>query len=325
MLRSLLRYPSPGLPNDLRTGHAEIDALLTKLDAALIGSAKVRRHTVIEVRDDLLESLQRARDAGGDERAAVDDAVSALGSIDTIASEQRAARAALFRKVSFGTGLAFATLMLGVQLMMSELLNTRWPVLAGIFVFHALFFGLWMGYFAAYVIGKAEPSGKDNAEAGAFLIHYPSSSKTMSWGLAIFFTLLACGIGIGLAGIGPFGTWPPLPILLLVLLDIKLVITAIATAMFSAHADADRLTLRGPFGQQRLPRDGVRAVQAMGIAFRLLWIGSGMVYRVTWQDVSGRSRISYLSINQELVHGDRLLAWLETAVAANSAHACAKA
>jgi hypothetical protein len=315
MLRSLLRYPSPGLPNDLRTGHAEIDALLTKLDAALIGSAKVRRHTVIEVRDDLLEALQRARDAGGDERAAVDDAVSALGSIDTIAGEQRAARAALFRKVSFGTGLAFASLMLGIQLMMSELLNTRWPMLVGMFALHALFFGLWMGYFAAYVIGKAEPSKKDSAEGGAFLVYYPASSQALSWVLAAVFAWMGLTMGLGIVGMSIFTTMSPLPLAVLMLLCIKIVITAIAAALFRARVDTETVCLQGLFGTRRIARDQIQSVQVMGLGFRLLWPAFGQTHRIVWQDQSGAGHTSHISISQDMIHGDRMLAWLEMAAA----------
>ncbi len=319
MLRSLLRYPSPGLPNDLRTGHAEIDALLTKLDAALIGSAKVRRQTVIEVRDDLLESLQRARDAGGDERAAVDDAVSALGSIDTIASEQRAARAALFRKVSFGSGLASAILMLGLQLTMwSEHSNTRWPILVGMFVLYALFMGLLMGYFAAYVIGKAEPSRKDSAEGGAFLVYYSASMQAVWWLLAANCAWMVFAMGLlGIFWTSIVTTMSPLYLPLLMLLCIKIVITAVAAALFRARVDTETISLQGLFGTRCIARNQIQSVQVMGLGFRLLWPDFGQTHRIVWQDESGVGRTSHISITQEMIHGDRMLAWLETAAAAH--------
>jgi hypothetical protein len=318
MLRALLRYPSPTFPDDLRTHNAEIDALLTSLDKALIGSAKVRRQTLIEVRDDLLEALERARDAGVDERAAVGDAISALGSIDAIASEQRSARAAMFRKTAIATGLTFATLMLGMQLMLSGVLTTRWPVLVGMFVFHALFFGLWMGYFAAYVIGKAEPSRKDSTHSGAFLVYYPPSSQAMSWALAIVFASMALGMVLGLVGISVFTSWSPLFLVVMLLLNIKIVLSALATAMFRACVEGETLRLQGLFGVQYIVRDRIRGVQKKGLAFRLLWFGAGEIHRIVWEDNSGVRRNSHVSINQELVHGDRLLAWLEAAAARNA-------
>ncbi len=317
MLRSLLRYPSPGFPDDLRTGSAQIDALLINLDAALIGSAKVRRHTVIEVRDDLLEALQRARDAGENERDGVDDAISALGSIETIASEQRASRAALFRKTSFGTGLAFASMMLGLQLMMSGLLNTRWPMLAGMFVFHALFFGLWMGYFAAYVFGKAEPSMKDSAEGGAFLVYYPTTSQALSWILAVVFTWMGLTMGLGIFGVSIFTTISPLPLAVLMLLCIKIVITAISAALFRARVDTETIRLQGLFGTRRIARDQIHSLQTMGLGFRLLWPSFGQTHRIVWRDKRGVRRTSHVSISQDMIHGERMLAWLEIAAAAH--------
>jgi hypothetical protein len=299
MLRSLLRYPSPGFPDDLRTGSAQIDALLINLDAALIGSAKVRRHTVIEVRDDLLEALQRARDAGENERDGVDDAIS------------------LFRKTSFGTGLAFASMMLGLQLMMSGLLNTRWPMLAGMFVFHALFFGLWMGYFAAYVFGKAEPSMKDSAEGGAFLVYYPTTSQALSWILAVVFTWMGLTMGLGIFGVSIFTTISPLPLAVLMLLCIKIVITAISAALFRARVDTETIRLQGLFGTRRIARDQIHSLQTMGLGFRLLWPSFGQTHRIVWRDKRGVRRTSHVSISQDMIHGERMLAWLEIAAAAH--------
>jgi hypothetical protein len=317
MLRSLLRYPSPGFPDDLRTGNAQIDALLVSLDAALIGSAKVRRHTIIEVRDDLLESLQRARDVGDNECDALDHAVSAVGPIETIASEQRAARAALFRKASFGTGLAFASMMLGLQVMMSELLNTRWPMLAGMFVFHAVFFGLWMGYFAAYVFGKAEPSMKDSAEGGAFLVYYPATSQALSWLMAVVSAWMGLTMGMGIVGMSIFTSMSPLPLAVLMLLSIKIVVTAIAAALFRARVDTETIRLHGLFGTRRIARHQIHSLQTMGLGFRLLWPSFGQTHRIVWQDEDGVRRTSHVSISQDMIHGDRMLAWLEIAAAAH--------
>ena len=174
-----LRFPTPGFPADLATGDARIDAHLVALDAALVGAAAVRRQTVIEARDFLLEARDHARDAGRDEAIAVNEAIAALGPIEAIAREQRAGRAALFRRAVLGMGLGYATLML-LSLLRTGLAAADWLPLAGAFAAHAGFFGVPMGYLVAYVFKRAEPSAKDAPGPGAFLVHFAPTSITLS-------------------------------------------------------------------------------------------------------------------------------------------------
>jgi hypothetical protein len=323
MLHSLLRYPSPGFPADLRTGHDRIDNVLTRLDGLLVGSAKVRRQTVIEVRDDLLEARERAGDVGADGRTALDDAIASLGPVEAIAQEQHAARAALFRRLFLQTGATFASLMLGFQLMfkLGGVSQISWLLLAGMFVFHFVFFGLSMGYVGAYAFGKSEPGPKDSAGTGAFVVYYPPLSQALSWLLAAVFASMGVSLGLGMIGMSAFTTFSPLPSAVMILLCVKLVIAAISAALFRARVDSQVLNLQSMFRKQRIGRDRVQSVQAMGLGFRLLWpTAFGETYRIIWRDESGISRRTHVSISQDMVHGDRLVAWLELSVAAREAN-----
>ena len=323
MLHSLLRYPSPGFPADLRTGHDRIDNVLTRLDGLLVGSAKVRRQTVIEVRDDLLEARERAGDVGADGRTALDDAIASLGPVEAIAQEQHAARAALFRRLFLQTGATFASLMLGFQLMfkLGGVSQISWLLLAGMFVFHFVFFGLSMGYVGAYAFGKSEPGPKDSAGTGAFVVYYPPLSQALSWLLAAVFASMGVSLGLGMIGMSAFTTFSPLPSAVMILLCVKLVIAAISAALFCARVDSQVLNLQSMFRKQRIGRDRVQSVQAMGLGFRLLWpTAFGETYRIIWRDESGISRRTHVSISQDMVHGDRLVAWLELSVAAREAN-----
>ena len=51
---------------------------------------------------------------------------------------------------------------------------------------------------------------------------------------------------------------------------------------------------------------------------QLLIPALGLSHWIEWQDDSGRARRTCVSIAQDLVHGDRLIAWLESAARANT-------
>ncbi len=317
MTRSL-RFPTPGFPTDLATGDARIDAHLVALDAALVGAAAVRRQTVMEARDFLLEARDHARDAGRDDAAAVEDAIAALGPIEAIAREQRAGRLALFRRAMLGMGLGYAGLMLLFSLLRTGLAGADWIALAGAFAVHAGLFGITMGYLVAYVFKRAEPSAKDAPAAGTFLVHFAPTSITLSWGLAVAFGLSAALLIAGLAGVGLFSTWAPAATIGLLLLNLRLIVGALRAARFRARVDDESLRIDGLFGHARIPRAAITGTSRASIPMQLLIPAMGLSHWIEWQDAEGRTRRTCVSISQELVHGDRLIAWLESAARANT-------
>lgn len=316
---SLLRFPSPGFPTDLATGDARIDAHLLALDTALVGAASVRRQAVMEARDFLLEMRDHAREAGRDDATAVDEAIAALGPIEAIAREQRASRLAIFHRMMLGMGLGYATLMLLFSLLRTGLAAADWLPLAGAFAAHAGFFGVPMGYLVAYVFKRAEPAAKDATSAEGFLVHFAPTSIKLSWGLAAAFGLCAALLAAGLAGIGPFATWTPALAIALLLLDLRLTIGALRAARFRARVDAEALQIDGLFGHAHIPRAAVTGTRRAAIPMQLLIPAMGLSHWIEWRDSNGRARHTCVSIAQDLVHGDRLIAWLESAARDNTA------
>ncbi|MBL8262328.1 MAG: hypothetical protein JNM58_07880 [Xanthomonadaceae bacterium] len=315
---SLLRFPSSGFPADLATGDTRIDAHLIALDAALVGAASVRRQTVLEARDFLLEMRDHACDAGRDHAVAVDDAIAALGPIEAIAREQRASRLAIFHRTMLGMGLGYATLMLLFSLLRTGLAAAEWLPLAGTFAAHTGFFGVPMGYLVAYVFKRAEPAAKDAPMPGGFLVHYAPTSIKLSWGLALAFGLSALLLIAGLAGIGLFSTWAPAATIGLLLLNLRLIVGALRAARFRARVDDDSLRIDGLFGHAHIPRAAITGAARASLPMQLLIPALGLSHWIEWQDADGRARRTCVSISQELVHGDRLVAWLEAAAHANT-------
>ncbi len=176
MTSSLLRPPSPRFPADVAAGDARIDDYLIRLDAALAGSAAVRRQTLLEARDFLLEA------GAGTSDAALRSAIDAFGPVEQIAGEQRRERRRLLFSTAWRAGPAFAVLMLAMTLIDKGLDDLHWGVHAGVFIFHTLFFGGCMGYYVAYLMPKSMPTAADAKGPGRFAVRYPASSRRISAG-----------------------------------------------------------------------------------------------------------------------------------------------
>lgn len=325
MLASLLRLPSPNLPADLLTGDARLDSHLRALDAALAGAASVRRHTVMEARDFLLEARDHARAEGLSAEAAANRAIEALGEITAIAAEQRARLASLFWKAGLAMGVSYATLMLGFSLLGGGAASSSPTTLAIVFALQALFFGGVMGYFTAYVFQRAEPRAADSDGPGHFRVAYTLTGIRISYALVIAFTLSAAIVGAGLFGVGPFADASPWWMVALLLVNLRVVLTALRGAWFRGEVQDDRVTLDGLGGHTTIARSAITAVRRDPPLMQLLIPGFGLSWCITWQDGDGRTRRTRASISNDLVHGDRLVAWLEDAARANAPRRAATA
>ena len=313
MLSFMLRLPSPAFPAEIRTGNARIDAYLEALDHALVGAVNIRKQTLLEARDFLTESLTHARDAGSDEDAALREAVAGFGDIKDVAREQRAARRKMFWSLAWRMGLAFASLMLAMQLLDRGLSGISWQMLAGSFVFLAVFFGGSMGYFGAYLSPKSMPTSQDASGSDAFTVRYKRMSVIMCWGLLLALGAIEALVAAGLAGFGPLRDWSTPVAIFLLTINLKTMMAAAASLRFKAEVHCDRVVLSGLGGQVQILREQVVSLTVPGMLIQLVWPGFGKAHRLTWRDASGRLRSRSLSCNQELVHGDRLMAWLESA------------
>lgn len=317
MLASLLRLPSPALPTDLLTGDGRLDSHLRALDAALAGAASVRRHTVMEARDFLLEARDHACAEGLSGEAAANRAIEALGEISAIASEQRARLASLFWKAGLAMGVSYATLMLVFSLLGGGA-SASLTTVAIVFVLQALFFGGVMGYFAAYVFQRAEPRAADSDGPGHFRVALTLTGIRLSYALVVAFTLSAAVVGAGLFGIGPFMGASPWWMVALLLVNLRVVLTALRGAWFRGEVQGDRVTLDGLGGRATIARSAITAFRRDPPLMQLLVPGFGLSWCITWRAEDGRTRRKRVSISNDLVHGDRLAAWLEDAARANA-------
>jgi hypothetical protein len=325
MLHTLLRLPSPGFPEDMLTGDAGIDAYLTTIDSVLAGSAAVRRRTLLEARDYLTEALARARadrtdenvDESIDESAALRIAIEEFGDAEQIAREQRRTCAASFRTLAWRTGLAFATLMLIFSLLGLGEQAMTWPMLAFGFVFNAVFFGFFMAFSFVYLFPQPMPAAQDAQGPGRFAVHYTRMSIRMAWGLAIVFGAMQILLVYGLTGRGLFGDWSSTVLILMLLLNTKTVLAAIDAVLFRARVEADTLHLGGLGGRAKIGRGQIVSVVVPGRLFQLIWPSYANLRRLCWRDDAGRLHRRHLSLNRDLVHGDRLMAWLEDAAREN--------
>ncbi len=321
MLHTLLRLPSPRFPTDMRTGDARIDAYLETLDSALAGSAAVRRRTLLEARDYLLEALERARTDRGDENTALSGAIEDFGRAEHIARDQRRVCAASFWKLGWRMGLAFAAMMLIFSLLGLGKLTMTWQMLTFAFVFNALFFGTFVAFFFVYVFPQPMPTPQDASGPGRFAVHYPRLSIRMAWCLVIVFGAMQILLACSLIGRGLFGEWPLPIVILMLLLNAKTILAAIDALFFQAHIEADTLHLGGLGGRANIKREQIVSVITPGLLFQLLWPTYANIRRMTWRDDAGRTHRRHISLNRELIHGDRLMAWLEGAACENASPA----
>lgn len=319
MLHRLLRLPSPGFPEDMRTGDARIDAYLERLDQMLVGASAVRRHTLLEAKDYLAEALERARIDGADNDIALRGAIEDFGQAEDIGHEQRRGRAAMFWRIALPTGLTFATLMLLFSLLGVGATVSGWQVLASVFVFSAVFFGLGMGFFGAYLVAQPMPARQDLSDPAGFVVHYPPLSIRMAWGLVLVFGAMQVMLAAGLVGKGPTSDWPTAGAILMLLINLKTMLAAIDALLFEAKVDVDTLRLTGLGGRATISRGQIVSVTTPGIAFQLFWPLYPKMHRLSWRDDAGKIHRRHVSFNRDLVQADRLLVWIETASSQNAA------
>ncbi len=307
--------PKTRLPTDLLTGDARIDDHLAQLDRALVGTARVRRPVVQELCDFLLDARQSALQEGRDADAAVTEAIAAAGSIDDIARDQRAAKRREFLWAALLTGLGYGLLM-----MLYGWLDDK-PISAlrmlGEFVVLGVLFGSFMGALTAYCWSPSVVAADTPPPDGAFHVHLSPYSRRWTYLVLAMFAVLVVACVASLTGRGP-GAPAAWSVVVLVLLT-NSVVSFLRTLRFDATVSADRAILEGLSGRHDISRAQVMRLKKVGMPRRLLHMPiMGDIHDLIWRDAAGEAHRIMLPLTPEVVHGDRLLSWLESAAEDNA-------
>ena len=321
MLHTLLRLPSPRFPADMRTGDARVDRYLETLDSALAGSASVRKQTLFEARDYLTEALERARASNTDENAALRSAIEEFGQAEQIAGEQRRTCAAKFRTMVWWMGLPFAAMMLVLSLLGVPGGASSWSTLAINFVFDAVFIGVWIAYFMVYMVPNALPTLQDTVGQKGFSVHCTVLTVRLAWGLMIVIGTMQVLLAGGMIGRGFFSGWPLSIMILMLVSNVAILLVMSEALLFRATVQADALRLRGLGGRVEIKRRQIVSVDRPRLVSQLSSPTNAHLHCLVWRDDAGKTRSRYVSLGHGLVHGDRLMAWLEGAARENAAPA----
>jgi hypothetical protein len=192
---SLLRRPGATVSSDQMTGDIILDDFLTNLDAAFIGSRKVRVLYVAEAKDHLLEARQLLAEQGKETEAASKAAVLNFGDAREHAQSQRRLVWARFWQTVMTAGPFYGVFMFAWMLIYIREVNV---IVASISTAIAgVLFGITMGWFIAFVHPqKLLPSM--SAKGNKFICAYSSKMRTMNYAFMAF--IAACVLmGIGTA------------------------------------------------------------------------------------------------------------------------------
>lgn len=316
----LLRLPQLNLPNDMKTGHRAIDVVLVQLDRQLIGTPAVRRLTLNEVREHLLESHRAHQAAGLDQASAASRAVREFGAPSELASNQRAARLNLWKRVGFSTGLTFATIMLVFESLAG--ITSEFGAANAIvsFLFHGVFFGTLMGAWLALASVPAMPQARTAIEHGHYRVETPTRSRrTFTIGLMVVMLGLSALFALGLFGFGPMASLWPGGNVLMFLLASGNAIGAASSGWQKLDVSPAGLAYSNLLRREQIEWAAIESVQSrFNPLFHLLPM-MGCPHRIIWRDRNSRQRRLLVVLNHEMTHADRLQADLERVAEASSA------
>jgi len=317
---SVLKSASPSLPADLRTGDPAIDRYLSQIDAHLIGTRSIRRMTLVEARDFVIDASIDAPDRG----AAILAATGEFGSPEDIGSTQRRERHGVLLKIALTAGPAFALLMLLAQVLGLPAPG-EWGTRAIVFVVNMLAFGLGMGAIFAYTVGTPAPSKTTPAAAAGedgFVATYLGSSRMLCRILIAVFGTMQLLLLLGLFGADPTGifnawAWPLTALLLFV--NLKNLGAPLHALRFRAEATPGALRIHRLTGPLLLQRQQIVTVARPAYLRQVFSTLYGQQRRIGWRADDGSLRHVTVSLTHDVINGGRLLAWLEAAADENAA------
>ena len=313
MIRTLLRLPSPKWENELATGIESVDAYLRRIDSGLVGAKSVRRLTLLEAKDFLLEAAEHA--STEQQEQAIDAATKTFGDPDDLARHQRSERYRMFRRSALSFGLSFAVLMFIINYFGGLMTEASWFGIIGMFVFHAVFFGTFMGLWMTFCFAQSLPvSDQATEQADAFVVFYPRSSIVAAWLLIVGFSIYSLMAILGFAGIGLFGAGNVFFNLMLLALGLWLVITAAACLCFKIHVTESDFVIQSWRGLTRISFNQVSSFTQASEWYMVFALVMGRAFRLQWLDEKGREKSMIVGLNGELKNADRFQALLDQAL-----------
>jgi hypothetical protein len=321
-LLRLTRFPKSAFPTDMVSEDPTIDAFLISLDTQLAGSAGVRRTTLEEASDHLLEQKAQLVASGLSQQVASQQAVDMFGEIEAYATEQRKERYQLFVKMFFRFGLIFATLMTAFTLMSdsfwtegASVISTilkELPMLLSLFVFYTCFYGLCMSYWYSFAFTPAKPVRSKNQEHTDVLEVY---SEKGSKSAAVFLIVLMGSIAIvsllGIFGVGIMASNGIILNGILCVIGGQMVIGS-KVAWTRYELSPDILTIRSLTGIKSFKRSTILDLKEQATWRNLLSTSIGQQYLLLWKDQNGKNRRTRLVINGEMHNADRLIVALQS-------------
>ncbi|PJK13626.1 hypothetical protein CO614_00605 [Lysobacteraceae bacterium NML120232] len=309
----------------MRTHEPTIDQYLQQINQHLIGSRAVRSHTLNEARDFLLDVAASARPE--DKAAALAEAMQEYGSPGHIGKEQRKERHQICIKIALLSGPIFAVLMLLTMLLQAGVAQmlSAWQTWLLVFFTNMLLFGLGMGASFAYLIAfPATPSqaGHTPAADNRFEMICRPVSRKISWMMLAVFVpfeilLLLALFGIDLIPGLEFSRLRLPAVLLLAFINFKNITASLNALWFKAYVEHDILHVQRLGRSWQLRRQDILAVTRPSLLRQFFSIQFGQQQQITWQTATGQKQQLTLSISADVINGDRLVAWLESAAHEN--------
>ena len=177
-LRAILRFPGNKIPARALTGDDVLDTYMRKLDARLIGSAKIRLLTLAEIKDHLQERKAALLKTGDyEEREASRKAVENLESVDACSRIRNKRLFGRFSSIALFGVAGFVLSMMGFVFFLIKIhFGLSYECTAcflkhGIMLFFpiGLLFGLFMGWTAFLLPEQRLPDARRRKRHGSAL------------------------------------------------------------------------------------------------------------------------------------------------------------
>jgi hypothetical protein len=321
-LHRVTRFPKHAFPHDLTTGNSAIDAYLQQLDAGLAGSTGVRRITVEEARDHILEHCEQLISQGLPERDAAERAVASFGAAEEHALAQRRERYGMFGSMFLRFGLIFATLMLLMSLLspssflradsVSQSFLEQLPLMATLFVFNTCFYGFFMSYWYTFAFSPAKPAPITQGVQGEVLqVYSPKSSKYAAIFLVLMMGTITISCVLGIFGIGYMASSGIVLNGILAVVAGQMVLGShvawVRYELSNAH-----FTVFSPLGTKTFAREQITDLVELPMWRQFLVTRLGKQYWLLWRNQDNKPQRTVVVINGEMHNGDQLIATLKS-------------